>query len=109
MNKVYDNNKVAVLYHASFGVGWYSDHGIKELLFDPYIISLVQSKNDLNNKQLYDEAFIYLKNKYPDRDIFNLVDELEIEWIEVGTRFYIKDYDGSETIILENEIDWNMT
>ncbi len=108
MNKVYKNNKVAVLYHPSFGVGWYSDHGIKELLFDPYIISLVQSKNDLNNKQIYDEASLYLKNKYPDKNIFNLVDELEIEWIDINKRFFIREYDGSETIYFEDEIDWTI-
>jgi hypothetical protein len=32
-------------------------------------------------------------------------EDLAIQWVPVGTRFLIREYDGSESIVLEEELD----
>jgi hypothetical protein len=34
------------------------------------------------------------------------VEGLEIQWIPVGTKFYIDEYDGNETLITFDEMNW---
>jgi hypothetical protein len=34
------------------------------------------------------------------------IDGLEIEWVPLGTRFYIDEYDGAETLITIDEMNW---
>jgi hypothetical protein len=33
-------------------------------------------------------------------------DGLEIEWVPVGTKFVIHEYDGAETLITIDEMNW---
>lgn len=52
MEKLVRDGKVAILYSKGYGAGWYSWHGIKELIFHPKLIEMVELGNrDLGFKQ----------------------------------------------------------
>lgn len=98
MDKVIRDGKVAVLYSPGFGAGWFSWHHVKELIYDPRIVHYVET----GEKEL---IFSYVEEVYP--DVFcGGVDDLQIEWIKEGTLFQINEYDGSESIAIQDNIDW---
>jgi len=99
MRKLSENGKVAVLYSPEFGAGWYTwnlDH--PEILFDPAIVKLVEKKQ-------YDELATYVELKYPGIYTGGLHD-LQVEWIKEGSLFRVVEYDGCESIEVNDEIDW---
>lgn len=100
MDKVIRDGKVAVLYSPSYGAGWYSWHKVPELLFDPVVVKMIQDKDTsyaISN---------YCEEKYGDNKYYGGADQLEIMWLDVGTEFIIKEYDGSESIQLKEASDW---
>lgn len=97
MEKVIRNNEVAVLYAPDYGAGWYSwNLNYPECLFDPEIVALVEAKADA--KRIQEKA----EELWP-RGYWGAADQLEIEWIPVGTRFEIHEYDGNESIEIYND------
>lgn len=91
INKVIRDGKVAVLISPKFGAGWYSWDGNEEMLFHPKIVELVeQNRHNEITDQLCKELFN--TSSYG-------ASELVIQWLPVGTKFYIEEYDGAETII----------
>jgi len=100
MEKVVRDGMVAVLVSPGYGAGWYSWHGITELLFDPIIVDMVQTDRR-------DDITPYVKEKYPEEDPYcdgalNLV----IKWVPVGAQFRIDEYDGAESVILASKEKW---
>ena len=100
MDKVIRNGKVAVLFSPGFGAGWYTwntEH--KAMLYDPTVVKWVEDGGDA-------EAVLRtLDEKYPGCYLGGLRD-LDIRWVPVGTRFYIHEYDGSESVVLvDTELD----
>lgn len=85
------DGKVAVLYSPGFGAGWYSwnDEHLG-LIFDREIVEAVLAGN--RNK-----AIEIAERKYPGIYSGGGCD-LAIEWVEKGTRFEIREYDGSESV-----------
>ena len=61
MNKVIELGQVAVLVSAPHGAGWYSWHGVQELLFDPVVVDMVRRKVD------YHDIIEYCKKTYGDQ------------------------------------------
>ena len=99
MYKLSENGKVAVLYSPEFGAGWYTwnqDH--PEILFDPAMVKLVE-------KGQYDELATYVELKYPGIFTGGLHD-LQVVWIEEGKKFRVVEYDGSESIEIQDDMDW---
>ena len=100
MNKVIRNAKIAVLISPGYGAGWYSwNPSHPECLFDPEVVAWVENGKigevpDLEVKYGWDGFFD------------GGAEDLIIEWVPVGERFRIKEYDGSETIVLEKEERW---
>lgn len=96
------DGKVAILYSPRHGAGWYSWHGVPELLRDPEVVHLVEcrSKAPEEERLYYTEKIIdYCKVTYgDDHKYYGGADDLEIEWIELGDKFRITEYDGAETI-----------
>ena len=43
MNKLVRDGLVAIIVSPGHGAGWYSWHGIEELLFDPSIVTWIES------------------------------------------------------------------
>ena len=101
MNKLIRDNKVAVLYSPDFGAGWFTwNYQYPEILFDPFIVQMVEDNTDSKTIELYCEE------KYP-QGFFGGASELVIEWVEVNREFRIDEYDGNESIIFrDNDDDW---
>ena len=98
MQKLIRDNKVAVLVSPGYGAGWYSWHDIEELIFDPSVVEWVE-------RQELDKIQAYMELKYPDAYCGGL-EELEVNWVPVGERFRIEEYDGAESLVLESEQRW---
>jgi len=99
MRKLSENGKVAVLYSPEFGAGWYTwNQEHPEILFDPAIVKLVE-------KGKYDELATYVELKYPGIYTGGL-HNLQVEWIKEGSLFRVVEYDGCESIEVNDEIDW---
>jgi hypothetical protein len=99
MEKLIKDDKVAVIFSPGFGAGWYTwNLKTPELVFDPMLVEMI-----LNNKK--DEFHTYVAMRYPDVYVSGF-DDLAVSWIPVGTKFRIHEYDGNESIELEQEMDW---
>ena len=99
MNKVVRDGLVAVLYSPGFGAGWYSwNREHPEILFDPAMIELVEANQ-------YSELQSYVTLKYPEIYDGGLQD-LRIKWIPQGMGFRIDEYDGNESIELQDQVEW---
>lgn len=95
MQKVIRDNKAAVLVSYGFGAGWYTwnrDH--EELLFHPRLVEMVEN----NRQEEITEEWV--EENLGIEDVFcNGATDLVIQWIPVGTKFYIEEDDGDETLI----------
>lgn len=103
-SKVIKDGKVAVLVHADFGGNWsYGINNKKErekYMFCPEIIKWIE-----DGKIYSIEKFI--KENFNGNDhTMSLVKELGIEWVDIGRKFFIEDYDGNESIKFYEDIDW---
>ena len=92
---------VAVLYSPGYGAGWYSWHRKEELLYDPTIVQLV-----LENR--HDDIEDYIFSKYPNEEDAYIggFEELIVEWVPLGEKFRIDEYDGAESVVLARHEDW---
>lgn len=100
MKKVIRDGKVAVAISRGYGTGWItSNSNISP--FEPKIIKMIEA-----GKQ-YRITEEWCKNNLGLDDVCCLgAADLEIEWIPVGVRFSISEYDGSESIYRSDELDW---
>lgn len=101
-NKVIRDGKVAVLYSPGFGAGWSTWNTLlPELLFDPIIVDFVLNKpeNWLQGIEAYCELV------YPGAYTGGASD-LEVMWIPAGSQFLVEEYDGSESVVLMDEMKW---
>jgi hypothetical protein len=101
VKKVIRNGQVAVLYHPTYGAGWYSWHGIPDLIYDPLVVDMVESGVDP------EKIYAYCNEHYTDTyHYFGGSDGLSIAWLPEGTEFRIEEYDGAETIRLKQDYTW---
>lgn len=99
MGKLNDNGSIAVLYSPGYGAGWSTwNYKFPEIMFDPAIVKLV-----LQGK--LDELETFVTLKYPGIYTGGLKD-VEIMWLPEGTLFRIYEYDGAESIELQENVDW---
>jgi hypothetical protein len=101
MEKLVRDGKVAVLYSPGFGAGWYSWNATNygdELVFDPVLATYVDEGK-------IEEAQSYIAMRYPDAYAGG-VEDLEIRWVPIGTRFTIEEYDGNESVQILENVDW---
>jgi hypothetical protein len=100
MRKLLRDGNVAVLVSAGFGAGWYSWHGIKELLFDPDIVKMIEL--DWPNERI----LAHCEKFYGDDHYFGGVEGLSICWVPEGAKFRIDEYDGAETLVTQDQDEW---
>jgi len=99
MDKLSEDGKVAVLYSPGFGAGWYTwNQESPEILFDPAIVRFVEQEK-------FDELETYVTLKYPDIYKGGMKD-LQVAWIPEGTMFKVNEYDGSESIEINDSGYW---
>jgi len=104
--KYIKDGKVAVIYSPLFGAGWYSwykdEIGIAGL-FDPDIVNCLLSMEEGRERN---NALIRLTRlKWP-KSSFCGVSDLEVAWVLQGQKFRIREYDGSEKVILLDDDDY---
>ncbi len=95
VNRLEKDGKVAVLYSPEYGAGWSSWNDEPEfygLIFDREIAEKVLAGDR-------DGAADVAERKYPGVLVLGARD-LEVEWLPIGTRFEISEYDGYETVVV---------
>jgi hypothetical protein len=116
MNKVIRDGKVAVLYSPGHGAGWYtwnsargeSEEQSLSLIFDPILVELVEKRNDDNRWEFTQKIEQRAEEILPE-GYFGGSDDLTIAWLPVDSKFIINEYDGSESILTEENEQWLMT
>ena len=99
MNKMIKDGEVAVLVSPGFGAGWstWNVH-CPECLFDPEIVQMMLDGVD------YLAIEQFAEKKYGENFHAGGAVTLEVKWITQGRKFYVMEYDGSESVIFENEM-----
>ena len=109
VRKLEKNNKVyvAVLVSPDYGAGWYTwnnDH--PEILFDPVVVNYLDPNYGTSyNAEKYDGIDAYLTATY-NGGYFGGLSGLVIEWVQEGLEFKIDEYDGSETLMIKEWIEF---
>lgn len=105
MEKVIRDGNVAVLYSPGYGAGWstwcYNNNLIETLLFHPLIVEKVESGLE---REITSEWLVQQFGKEFE-DVYCVgADRLEIKWLPKGTAFRIDEYDGFETVIIDEHL-----
>lgn len=90
--------KVGILYSPGYGAGW-STWGDPDMALDQELVQAIAA-----GKHKEDIHFIALKN-WPNEYMGGL-DDLQVEWVDEGTAFRIKEYDGYESIEYGDNTQW---
>lgn len=99
MEKVIRDGKVAVLISPGFGAGWSTWNDHKELLFHPKVVEMVESgrQSEIDEKWCCENLSI--------TDVYcGGASDLVIHWLNVGTAFRVEEYDGSERLLLHDDL-----
>jgi hypothetical protein len=102
MEKLVKDGMVAVLVSRGYGAGWstwMSDY--PECLFDPVLAQMIIDGADEM------EIATVAQKRYPDAYLGGL-DGLDVEWLPVGTKFRVDEYDGAESIEYLGDIYWEV-
>lgn len=97
MNKLIKDGETAVIYSPGYGAGW-STWGDAHSCFDG---ELAQAIID----QLPVEEWLKIANTNWPEQYAGGLKKCKVEWIPVGTRFEIEEYDGFESIRIFGEQD----
>lgn len=100
VNRYIKDGKVAVAYSPGYGAGWASwakQDVMETLLFHPDIIQMILDgrEEEINEDWLIEHFGEAFRNVYIGGN-----DQLEIEWLPIGTLFRVHEYDGSESIVI---------
>ena len=104
-DRLVHEGRVAVLVSPNHGGGWSTwnqEHG-DAMLFDPQIADIMMSDESRTVK--IEKARAIAELKYPDAYLGGIKD-LEVWMLTPGTKFYIDERDGSETVITPEDIKW---
>lgn len=96
MEKMILNNRVAVLKSFKYGCGWSTEENdpvkAQEMLFDKELVTAILDDKDIAPilKRKYESFYTQYCNMYLG---------LEVQWLEIGEKFLVCNYDGAEYII----------
>ena len=124
MDKVIVDGKVAVLVSGGYGGGWSTWMEEVEvgdiwecvqpnlsIVFEPKVVEMVlageKDKNRAERKATLDKIKEYMTETYPGYYTGG-AEGLEVEWVPVGSKFYIEEYDGNESLVLESDMNWQI-
>ena len=95
------DGKVAVLYSPGFGAGWstwaYGDSEQAMAMDRDLVLAFLNGGVDALVK--------ITEQKYPD-NYTGGADDVVVAWLPEGTRFEIREYDGSETLHTIDNVPW---
>jgi hypothetical protein len=104
MEKVIRDGKVAVLVSCGFGAGWSTWGGEQyreTLLFHPKLIEMVEEGRE---REITEE---WMEKEFGLEDVYvGGTNGLYIEWVPVGTKFVIHEYDGAESLKTIDDFYW---
>lgn len=105
MDKVIRDGKVAVLVSLGYGAGWstwVSDEYRETYLFHPKLVGMVEEgrQDEITSEWLEQELDM------GEWSYAGGTEGLEIHWVPVGTKFYIDEYDGNETLLTFDDMTW---
>jgi len=108
MQKYVFNGQVALIHSDDWGTPWATWY--PETMFDAELIRLYlrwqdTEANSQERLQAEDDAYFYLREQHPDVT-YRGFDGLKLTWLPEGQEFIIKEYDGIETIVLKDKINW---
>jgi hypothetical protein len=101
MEKVIRDGKVAVIISTDFGAGWYTwntEH--QEILFSPKVVEMIEN----GNSSLIDEDWVRINLGIDDFYVGSSNESLTINWLPIGTRFKVDEYDGAESLTLFDDL-----
>lgn len=89
-----DQGQVAILVSPGFGAGWstwcHNPAQVEGMLFDSRLVDYVLTQGT-ESMESYAESLGY-------EGYFGGASDLEVIWIDQGTRFTVEEYDGSESV-----------
>ena len=97
--KYIKDGKVAIIHSNGFnGSGWYTLHGIYDLLFDRTLAEMI------NKPYNPDVLLDYCHRKYGLDHDFSGIRNLIITWLSEGEMFYFHVMDGQEILITWDQV-----
>jgi hypothetical protein len=104
MDKVIRDGKVAVLVSRGYGAGWSSwTDEVETYLFHPKLVQMVEERRHSEITPEWMEQELGLDVSYTGG-----TDGLEIQWVPLGTKFVIDEYDGAESLRTIDDFYWNV-
>jgi hypothetical protein len=101
VQKVIRDGKVAVVHSADYGQSLFSTFAKREeLLFSPALVELVESGGEITPEFIMREFGIDVSGK----EWGGFAVKLQVTYLPIGTKFYIAEEDGKETIITEDKL-----
>ena len=91
--KYIEGNHVAVLYARDGNIGWYTEHGIYNLIFDKDLVDMITKPYNP------DIVLDYCQRKYGIDSCYKAIPYLRVEWVPVGSMIYIQSDDGWKRLI----------
>ena len=98
MKKLIKDGNVAVIISPDFGAGWSTWNHNPSLLFDPIVVQMVLDGVTAETIEHYCKT-VYGNHYFH-------AGSLHVEWIPQGTEFKVSEYDGAETIVYKDKMDW---
>ena len=95
MEKLIIDGKVAVAVSYGFGAGWSTWNGIDPM--DARFNTLFLNGEIGEIKKICEEEELGYAGG---------AEDVSIEWIPVGTKFVIEEYDGSESLMVIDDYNW---
>lgn len=106
--KYTDGDLVAVIIHQDYGTSWYTAHGQEDMLFNPELARALEAQDyRLAGEIILEELRVpFWYGKPTLEQAQSYADELALEWIPRGEKFFIHEYDGMETVWLKRNMKW---
>jgi len=106
MRKYIRDGKVAVLISPGFGAGWSTwNPDYPGMLFDPVIVEMLLNAKEEEKAFVAGQIEAHVDINYPDASISGL-ENLEVQWVPIGTEFVVGEYDGSESLRTMDSFAW---
>lgn len=93
-----DKTRIAVLVSRGWGAGW-STWNSPEMAYDKRIVEAF-----LENIKSYEIEDLCKEWGYDSCDVGGWSD-VQLEWVPVGEKYYIYEYDGAETLVCEKDME----
>lgn len=90
--------KIGIVYSPGYGAGW-STWGNPEMALDQTLANMIEDGKPHSVIEAYCEA------AWPDGYLGGLEDCV-VMWVEKGTQFIVKGYDGSEFVVFNHDNYW---